>query len=78
MLCIDVDKGKVSQQDDFYPLAERATKKGWLMLQLEANYNAQWSAPEALAKMLWDLRLHKGYTLLIELIFWRSIWILST
>lgn len=49
---LTVDKGKNPSQDDFSSQAERARKKGWPVLLLEADHNPQWSAPEALVKML--------------------------
>ena len=48
---LTVDKGKDPKDDDFASQAERAKKKGWPMLILEADHNAQWSAPEALVDM---------------------------
>ncbi|MBC7507270.1 MAG: alpha/beta hydrolase [Ferruginibacter sp.] len=49
---LTVEKGKEPKDDDFASQAERAKKKGWPILILEADHNAQWSAPEALADML--------------------------
>jgi pimeloyl-ACP methyl ester carboxylesterase len=49
---LTVDKGKEPKDDDFASQAERAKKKGWKVLQLEADHNAQWSAPEELVEML--------------------------
>jgi len=49
---LTVDKGKNAKDDDFALQAERAKQKGWPVLQLEADHNAQWSAPEALVEML--------------------------
>jgi pimeloyl-ACP methyl ester carboxylesterase len=53
---LTVEKGKLSKDDDFASQAERAKKKGWPILQLEADHNAQWSAPEQLAEMLYKNR----------------------
>ncbi len=39
-------------KDDFASQAERAKKRSWRVLQLAADHNPQWSAPEALVKML--------------------------
>ena len=36
----------------YFFLRERANKKGWKVLQLEADHNAQWSAPKELVEML--------------------------
>lgn len=49
---LTVDKGLDPKQDEFATQAERANKKGWSMLQLEADHNAQWSTPVELVKML--------------------------
>lgn len=49
---LTVAKGTDPAKDDFASQAERARKKGWPVLQLEADHNPQWSAPEALVKML--------------------------
>ncbi|MGC4039081.1 MAG: alpha/beta fold hydrolase [Chitinophagaceae bacterium] len=49
---LTVEKGKEAKDDDFAAQAERAKKKGWPVLQLEADHNAQWSAPEAFSEML--------------------------
>ncbi|MDN3656489.1 alpha/beta fold hydrolase [Ferruginibacter paludis] len=49
---LTVEKGKEAKADDFASQAERAWKKGWPILVLEADHNAQWSAPEALVDML--------------------------
>jgi hypothetical protein len=52
---LTVEAGKEASADDFWPHAQRAKNRGWPVLQLTADHNAQWSAPEALAKMLADL-----------------------
>lgn len=52
---LTVDSGKSADQDDFYPQAERATKKNWTVLQLEADHNPQWSVPEELVEMLQEI-----------------------
>jgi pimeloyl-ACP methyl ester carboxylesterase len=49
---LTVAKGTDPKDDDFASQAERAKKKGWPVLQLEADHNAQWSAPEALVEMI--------------------------
>jgi len=43
-----VEAGKEAKDDDFWPQAQRAKERGWPILQLTADHNAQWSAPEAL------------------------------
>ena len=49
---LTVDKGKAAKDDDFYTDSQRAKERGWPVLQLTADHNAQWSAPKALAEML--------------------------
>ena len=49
---LTVAKGTDPKDDDFAPQADRAKKKGWPVLQLEADHNPQWSAPEAFVEML--------------------------
>ena len=49
---LTVDKDKQAKDDDFFKQSERAKEKGWAMLQLTADHNPQWSAPEALVEML--------------------------
>ena len=53
---LTVDAGKEPKDDDFWPQAQRAKERGWPVLQLTADHNAQWSAPEALAEMLAGVR----------------------
>jgi pimeloyl-ACP methyl ester carboxylesterase len=53
---LTVEKGKETKADDFYPQAQRAVKKGWPMLELAADHNPQWSAPESLVEMLAGIR----------------------
>ena len=49
---LTVEKDKQPKDDDFYPQSQRAKEKGWPILLLTADHNAQWSAPEALVEML--------------------------
>jgi len=49
---LTVAKGTQASADDFAAQSERARKKGWPVLQLEADHNPQWSAPEALVDVL--------------------------
>lgn len=49
---LTVAKGTKPEADDFAAQAERARKKGWPVLQLEADHNPQWSATEAFVEML--------------------------
>ncbi len=53
---LTVNAGKEAKDDDFWPHAQRARERGWPVLQLTADHNAQWSAPEALVEMLTRLR----------------------
>ena len=52
---LTVNKGANPKKDDFYTQAERARKKGWTMLQIEADHNMQWSAPEAFVNLLKEI-----------------------
>ena len=45
---LTVEAGKEAKDDDFWSQAQRAKERGWPVLQLSADHNAQWSAPEAL------------------------------
>lgn len=54
---LTVDKGLDPTKDDFALQADRANKKGWPVLQLEADHNPQWSAPEEFVKMLKTIEL---------------------
>lgn len=49
---LTVSKGTAAAADDFATQAERAKRKGWPVLQFEADHNPQWSATEALAELL--------------------------
>jgi pimeloyl-ACP methyl ester carboxylesterase len=49
---LTVAKGVDASTDDFALQAERANKKGWPVVQLEADHNPQWSAVEALVQLL--------------------------
>jgi len=49
---LTVAKGTKPEADDFAAQAERARKKGWPVLHLEADHNPQWSATEAFVEML--------------------------
>lgn len=53
---LTVDKGKEAKDDDFWSQSQRAKLRGWPVLQLTADHNAQWSAPEALVEMLATIR----------------------
>lgn len=49
---LTVEKGKDPEMDGFASQAKRAKEKQWPVLLLEADHNAQWSAPKAFVKML--------------------------
>lgn len=49
---LTVEAGKEAKDDDFWPHSQRAKQRGWPILQLTADHNAQWSAPDALVEML--------------------------
>lgn len=53
---LTVEAGKEAKNDDFWPQAQRAKERGWPILQLTADHNPQWSAPEALVQMLTGVR----------------------
>ena len=53
---LTVEQGKEAKDDDFFRQSQRAKERGWTMLQLTANHNPQWSAPEALVEMLAGIR----------------------
>lgn len=53
---LTVAAGKEAKDDDFWPQAQRAKERGWPVLQLTADHNAQWSVPEALVEMLAGIR----------------------
>lgn len=56
---LTVARGVDPGADDFARQAERAKRKGWPVLQLEADHNPQWSATEAFVEMLERIRLGK-------------------
>lgn len=51
---LTVEAGK--DQDDFSPFAERARARGWTVLEMTADHNPQWSAPETLVELLAGIR----------------------
>jgi len=53
---LTVAAGKEAKDDDFWAQAQRAKERGWPVLKLTADHNAQWSAPEALVEMLAGIR----------------------
>ncbi len=52
---LTVAKGIEAKNDDFALQAERAKKKAWPVLHLEADHNPQWSNPDALVTMLYKI-----------------------
>ena len=53
---LTVEKSKTANDDDFFAQSERAKERGWPVLQLTADHNPQWSAPNALANTLSGIR----------------------
>jgi hypothetical protein len=49
---LTVDPGKKPEDDNFFPLAERAKGRGWPVIQLSSDHNPQWSKPEELVALL--------------------------
>lgn len=52
---LTVDKGKDADKDDFSSQADKAKKKGWPVLILEADHNPQWSTPLQFVLMLQNI-----------------------
>jgi pimeloyl-ACP methyl ester carboxylesterase len=48
---LTVDAGKKPAEDGFYASAQRAKERGWKYLEMTADHNPQWSAPELLASL---------------------------
>ncbi|HYO21494.1 MAG TPA: alpha/beta hydrolase [Flavisolibacter sp.] len=53
---LTVAKGTDPAKDDFASQAERAKKKGWPVVLLQSDHNPQWSAVDALVKILDDVK----------------------
>jgi pimeloyl-ACP methyl ester carboxylesterase len=49
---LTVKEGTKTEDDEFYGQSLRAKERGWPVLQLTSDHNAQWSAPEALVETL--------------------------
>lgn len=49
---LTVDAGREAKDDNFAAQSERAKTRGWTIVQLTADHNPQWSAPEALVELL--------------------------
>lgn len=52
---LTVEKGKKAEADDFASQAVKAKQKGWPILEFASDHNPQWSAPEALVDMLFNI-----------------------
>jgi len=48
---LTVEEGRAPESDDFYSQSVRAKKKGWPLLTITSDHNAQWSAPNELVEM---------------------------
>lgn len=53
---LTVDAGKKPEEDDFAAFARRAAARGWPKIEMQADHNPQWSAPEELVRQLLELR----------------------
>ena len=53
---LTVDPGKQPADDDFFAASERARARGWPVLIMAGDHNPHWRQPEAVAKLLLDLR----------------------
>jgi pimeloyl-ACP methyl ester carboxylesterase len=53
---LTVDKGRQPGDDDFFPAAERARARGWPVIIMEGDHVVNWRQPEALAKLILDIR----------------------
>lgn len=49
---LTVEKGTAPEDDEFSSQANRARSKGWNVVKLEADHNAQWSAPGELVRVM--------------------------
>jgi len=49
---LTVEKGKVAEQDEFYPFYQRAQARGWIALIMEGDHNVQRSHPVELVRLL--------------------------
>lgn len=55
---LTVERGKDPEKDDFSSQANKARKKGWPILILEADHNPQWSTPLQFFLMLQKINQH--------------------
>ncbi len=49
---LTVDDGKKPEEDFFYFFAERARKRSWKVIEMEADHNPQWSRVQELVTLL--------------------------
>ena len=49
---LTVDAGRKPEQDAFYPFYEHAKARGWTVMTMESDHNAQWSDPRELVALL--------------------------
>lgn len=52
---LTVDPGKTAAEDDFAAFAERARKRNYKYIEMNADHNPQWSKPVELADMLMEV-----------------------
>jgi len=48
---LTVDPGRTAEQDDFYPCYQRAQARGWPVVIIESDHNAQRSHPQEIVKL---------------------------
>lgn len=53
---LTVDPGKQPADDDFFAASERARARGWPVIIMEGDHVVNWRQPEALAKLIMDIR----------------------
>lgn len=53
---LTVDPGKQPADDDFFGPSERARARGWPVIIMEGDHVVNWRQPEALAKLILDIR----------------------
>lgn len=53
---LTVDPGKQPADDDFFAASERARARGWPVILMEGDHVVNWRQPEALARLILDLR----------------------
>jgi len=53
---LTVDPGKQPADDDFFAASERARARGWPVIIMAGDHVVNWRQPEALAKLILDIR----------------------